>query len=263
MKRTLISHFYNEEWLLPWFLNHHKTVFDHGIMIDYHSTDRSVEIIKEICPKWEIHKSKNTYFGWAEVDSEVCDYEKNIQGWRIALNVTEFLIGNYERLSETKSNTNIYLDQFVFVDMNNNQEPKTLDHNIPLYEQRKWGYGTASNNQLKTGTTPRSMRSIHNYAFKYPIGGRHIWKGSPSHEDLAIFYYGWASQQEEALERKLQIQTKIPLSDRKKKHGPGSHHLITKEQVINDIKSQHQAIATDLKTFVYRLVSKHERTRRK
>ena len=70
---TIISHFYNEEYLLPWWLNHHKDMFDHGIMIDYDSTDNSVEIIKSICPKWTIVKSRNRFFQAKDIDSEVED----------------------------------------------------------------------------------------------------------------------------------------------------------------------------------------------
>ena len=43
---TVISHFYNEEYLLPWWLAHHTKLFDHGILINKGSTDRSVEICK-------------------------------------------------------------------------------------------------------------------------------------------------------------------------------------------------------------------------
>ncbi|MBJ3789276.1 glycosyltransferase family 2 protein, partial [Bacillus sp. OA1] len=46
MKKTIISHFYNEEYLLPWWLMHHTKIFDHGILINRGSTDRSVEICK-------------------------------------------------------------------------------------------------------------------------------------------------------------------------------------------------------------------------
>ncbi len=52
MYKTIISHFYNEEYLLPWWLEHHKKYFNHGIMINYASTDNSVSIIKQICPDW-------------------------------------------------------------------------------------------------------------------------------------------------------------------------------------------------------------------
>jgi len=35
----LFSHIYNEEYLLPFWLKHHKKIFDHGVIIDNFSTD--------------------------------------------------------------------------------------------------------------------------------------------------------------------------------------------------------------------------------
>ena len=90
--KSIICHFYNEEYLLPWWLEHHKKYFDYGLMINYKSTDRSVEIINEICPEWQVVDSVNPEFSAAEVDDEVMYYEEQIPGWKIALNVTEFLV---------------------------------------------------------------------------------------------------------------------------------------------------------------------------
>ena len=39
-------------------------------MIDYHSMDNSVNIIKEICPTWEIVESKN-------IDREIEEIHEN------------------------------------------------------------------------------------------------------------------------------------------------------------------------------------------
>ena len=98
--KTVISHFYNEEYMLPWWLSHHRQYFDHGIMINYDSTDRSVEIIKEYCPTWEIVQSRNREFGAKACDAEVNDYERKVQGWKICLNTTEFLVGDYSSLND-------------------------------------------------------------------------------------------------------------------------------------------------------------------
>ena len=89
---TVIAHFYNEEYLLPFWLNHHKNIFSHGILVDYNSTDNSVKIIKSIVPHWKIISSRNEYFDAIDCDQEVMDIEKSIQGWKIALNITEFLM---------------------------------------------------------------------------------------------------------------------------------------------------------------------------
>ena len=94
MASTVISHIFNEEYILPWWLEHHKKIFDHGIIIDYASTDRSLEIIKEICPTWEVVQSKNAEFNAMAVDVEVLEYERKIEfepktkSARVAVNFT-------------------------------------------------------------------------------------------------------------------------------------------------------------------------------
>ena len=105
MKKTVICHFYNEQYLLPAWLKHHKNIFDHGILIDYHSTDNSVEICKKICPEWQVITSRNTCFDAQSVDREVMDLERDLQGWRMCLNVTEFLSGNISLLSTASAPT--------------------------------------------------------------------------------------------------------------------------------------------------------------
>ena len=34
VRRVVISHFFNEAYLLPWWLKHHREIFDHGVLID-------------------------------------------------------------------------------------------------------------------------------------------------------------------------------------------------------------------------------------
>ncbi|WP_162177859.1 glycosyltransferase family 2 protein, partial [Bacillus gaemokensis] len=88
---TLISHFYNEEYLLPWWLMHHTKLFDHGILINRGSTDRSVEICRQFAPHWEVRNSKVPEFDAILVDQEVMEIETEVTGWKMVLNTTEFL----------------------------------------------------------------------------------------------------------------------------------------------------------------------------
>jgi hypothetical protein len=82
---TVISHIFNEEYLLPFWLEYHSTIFDHGIIIDYCSTDNSLSIIKKFCPSWTIIKTRNVNadgkpnFNATLVDEEVQDIEKTIK----------------------------------------------------------------------------------------------------------------------------------------------------------------------------------------
>jgi hypothetical protein len=57
MKLTVISNVYNEEYLLPFWLEHHREIFDHGIIVNFASTDTSMDIVRELCPSWEIIES--------------------------------------------------------------------------------------------------------------------------------------------------------------------------------------------------------------
>jgi hypothetical protein len=227
--KTVICHFYNEEFLLPWWLNHHKHVFDHGIMIDYHSTDNSMKIIREICPNWEIRYTKNKYFDSAPIDEEVMNIEKVLGGWRMALNVTEFLYGNTDHLTELSEPKQYFIPNYVFIDQQNIERGQTiLDHRYPLHQQRYWGYDEFANNGNERAgeTMGRMNRSIHNYPVTYPTG-RHFG-GDPiynkSFDDLVIFYYGWADLNDTGVKRKDQIKHKTTES--------GGIHGKTADQII-------------------------------
>jgi hypothetical protein len=95
---TVLSHMRNEEALLPAWLAHHKTIFDHGIIVDYCSTDRSLGIIKELCPTWEIRRTRNVWpNGSARFEPSMCDkelklIETQVDGFKQVLNTTEFLV---------------------------------------------------------------------------------------------------------------------------------------------------------------------------
>ena len=92
MPLTVICHFRNEEVFLRYWLRHHVRLFDHGILIDYASTDASHEVIREYAPHWEVRLSRNAQFYSVAIDREVMDIEREISGWKMCLNVTEFLI---------------------------------------------------------------------------------------------------------------------------------------------------------------------------
>jgi len=94
---TVITNIFNEEYLLPFWLKYHKNVFDHGIVIDWCSTDKSVSIIREICPTWEIRQTKNMVngnpcFETYSADREIMEIERTVPGYKIFLNVTEWLM---------------------------------------------------------------------------------------------------------------------------------------------------------------------------
>lgn len=220
MIKTVISHFYNEEYLLPWWLNHHKQIFDHGIMINYASTDNSVEIIKSICPSWEVIDSRNSEFGAEAVDSEVSGIEATVDGWKIALNTTEFIIGDFSVLNDNFTRHEIPVS--VMVD----SEPENLpDVTKSLILQKSHGI-----HYKEGGFVIRKGRLIHREPFVTYTPGRHVGISTIS---LMILWYGWSPFNDNLIKRKLQIQHRIPMIDRSR--GFGAEHITD----IDNLKNQY------------------------
>jgi hypothetical protein len=222
----VLSHFYNEEYLLPYWLKHHRKIFDHGILIDYGSTDNSVNIIRELCPTWDIIQTSNDSFDARKVDEEIVRLESDISGWRICLNTTEFILGNFECLKEINEDKDIFIPCCPMVDSPENvfKEP---DPNLPLYKSRYHGispFGSEDDFRI------RLARRISNYSIDYPVG-RHYWRwdGYP----FIILWYGYSPFNESLLKRKTQIQDKIPDSDRAM--GFGIHHITNEEEQKNKL----------------------------
>lgn len=245
---TVLTHFYNEEYLLPWWLNHHKRIFDHGILIDYHSTDRSREIIKDICPTWQVVTTRNEYFESVAIDQEVMDYEKSIEGWRITLNIPEFLYGNVARLTDLP-NQQVFLGNYVFIDPTMDSTP---DPQRPLHEQAHWGHFQAGDGCHNLNLGSRCSRSLHNYPVTY-TAGRHWGGKAPTYDDLSIFYYGYAFLNSQVIGRKLQIKSKM---DPKELQVAGSSHpnTVTENQFLSNINSYHRPRARDLTNDIEKII---------
>ncbi len=249
--KVVICHFYNEEHLLPWWLKHHQAIFGHGIMIDYYSTDRSRDLIKELCPTWEIINTKNSGFIPKDIDQEVMDIEKGLDKnlWRICINVPEFLYGNVARLTKTKKAKQYILPNYVFVDMEDaTKQPVHLYHDQPLHEQRYWGYFAPDYEGCCDPV--RYHRSIHNHPIVYPDYGRHYTfkEYDYSFNDLVIFYYAFADLSERGLDRRLQIKKNIP------KDFQIGHHMIPKIRMIDHVRHDHAKKAIDLSKEVETIV---------
>ena len=89
--RTVFSIFRNEEYLLPFWIKHHRALFDHGVMINHHSTDNSCDIVRTLAPDWELISSQNQEWDTLDEDLEFMTHEARFEGWKITLNTTEFL----------------------------------------------------------------------------------------------------------------------------------------------------------------------------
>lgn len=218
MRKTIITHFYNEEYLLPAWLKHHKQIFDHGILIDYHSTDASVKICLDICPEWQVIPSRNAYFDAAAVDAEVMSIERDLEGWRMCLNVTEFLSGDISVMN-SQSPSQLLIPGLALVGTQFGEQV-ILDETF--LDQATTGIPYSKVFNL------RAARSLHCVPVEYDVG-RHFW--TYDCEDLCVFWAGYWPWNQQVLDRKYQIQTQIPEHDKQVMRG---HHHVKSEQEFQE-----------------------------
>jgi hypothetical protein len=231
-RRVVISHFFNEAYLLPWWLRHHREIFDHGVLIDYHSTDDSVAICRELVPGWEIVTSENATFAALLCDFEVMKHEQRFpDAWKLALNTTEFFVApgidKMERVMLQHDLIGARLPGAVMVDTDPENAP---DPAQPLVAQKSTGIweddidfaGLA----IPGLTFPTRNRLYHRYPIGAYLPGRHAshlpQQCNGSRELGSIRWYGFSPWSNAFKARKLQISSKRDSFDIK--NGFGAQH---------------------------------------
>jgi hypothetical protein len=245
---TLISHFYNEEYLLPYWISHHRPLFDHAILIDHGSKDKSRQIISEMAPEWEVVNSTLDCFDPLLTDFEVQMLEDRCFGWKIVLNTTEFIVGPLREEIRRKDLENIKaltIQAKIMIDLKPNDFPNC---NIPLIAQKPDG---VYDNKIydiifRSSGILRIFRKMlafffgksvihsgrHRLLHAHRIGGyepgRHRWfyDSSPS-ENLLIYWYGYSPWNDKFLSRKLSFSNKLPAD----KRGYGRQHGLTNNEL--------------------------------
>jgi hypothetical protein len=235
LKTTIVTHVFNEKFLLESWLKHHREIFDEGIVIDFESTDDSLDVIRDLAPHWKVVNSPIKLFSAEPLDRLVESIESELDGIRMTLTATEFLIGNPRELSG---------NQLIIpsVDLVNMPFDVPFDESLPWHEQRRHGIHYQSTTKYRNN--PRG-RSIHDFDLDYPLGrhyeGQH---GGP----MLIYRVAGCLVNEEMIARKLQIQDKIPKSDIEKGYGFQHHDSgrgLTREKVLEQ-EIYEQSIAVDL-----------------
>ncbi len=241
----LIAQCYNEEYLLPWWLKHHYPMFDHGIIIDSHSTDRSAEFVREHAPGWEVRPRQSEHFSAEGIDLEVMEAERGFDGWKMSLNITEFLCcRDFEMLRaflEMDGRGMFGIRGVVAVD------PPGLypepDPDRPLVAQRHHGF--FEDERMGPETVLMRTRFLHRYSDGAYTFGRHN-SGHPVvwHPPGAlVLWFGFSPWNEQVIARKLQI--KGQLSEEDKLAGWGSQHMMERDQ-LTDMQLRYANISEDL-----------------
>jgi hypothetical protein len=233
---TVICHFRNEEVYLPYWLRHHTRLFDHGILLDYASTDRSRAIIRDLAPGWEVRPSRNTVFHSLSIDAEVMDVEKEVGGWKMCLNATEFVLhydlkgflAGFE--ARHPGALGLVTTGFVIQDA-----PEQVD--VPLTDEDLW---PDPGDHFHTGRS----RLLHRAAHGAYGPGRHTNGVSDLRDPpLYLFWYGWCPL---SLKKSRNKDTAplVPPSDLSR--GWGRHHTLADEQVTETWKNHYLPHCADL-----------------
>jgi hypothetical protein len=244
---TLITHIFNEEYLLPFWLHNHKDMFDELFVIDYNSTDKSIEICKNIWPGCKIITTRNKYFGAKDIDAEVMDIENGIKGIKMVLNTTEFLFCEIPIKDIFKDDTN----------------PKSYQVNMVTPYSIK-NYNVNNNFELIRNLLnadvvyhhDRGVRQLHNFSNgNYGTGRHSTYNKSILINKAHIVWFGYYPMNDNLLKRKLQIQQNIPQCD--KDLGFGFHHLYHKAQMlaINNEKGKSGSSLKNINLSLYNLIS--------
>lgn len=247
-RNILISHFYNEESLLTQWIRHHAPLFNCAVLIDYHSTDKSREIIRREAPdSWNVVYSNNREFGAASIDQEVSGYENSFDNtdWRLALTTTEFLFATglrrkendiFSKLEDAKA---IRIPSLTSVDREDaswkkNQLSMALlkQKNLVYFQDGKSDVLTAEEELYVNNHYNRFMHCVRDFQNPYFIG-RHDFRHKSIAKNMHIIKYVYGPFPD-FFSRKLQIKTRIPESD--KQFNFGHQHMIEFDQLDTDYR---------------------------
>ena len=218
---VVINHFYNEQFLMPYWLDHYLRIADHIVMLDYDSNDNSSEIINTLGQgKCEV-RNMGSRFDSREVELAIQQVEKEFpDAWKATVNTTEFLVCPFLReLLRKTPHRAIEFSNYIMVDM---KEDSPLDSSKPLLLQRPYGYkdvgrDRGGNRYLHSGRPDeigdgKSVYGLGRDTCTLPIA-----------KPVGYFLAWWGfSPWPQSIPRKLQMQQR--LSDTDKNKGYGRQH---------------------------------------
>ena len=247
--RTVITHFHNEAFLLPFWLRHHLPLFHHGILIDHHSTDDSADIARDLAPHWTLVRSETRDFDAIDCDFEVMLHERTVPGWKVALTTTEFLccqrLELVEALAENNDVRALCFDAAIMVDPPGMRQPPVAEH-LPLVAQRSQGYLERDHPTL-LGRIPYHNRLYHRFPHGSYHPGRHISNRPAARmEGLGmILWFGFSPWEDRFLARKRQIASRVPEADRASGRGRPHRQSDAEREAL---RARLAGYASDLRT---------------
>lgn len=207
MSIGMVTNYFNEELIMEGFVRQHREIFDEVICIDHGSTDASTAIIRELAPNWMVVNTQLPEFDAHLNDREIMDYETRLRTeWKICLNTTEWLWDS-DLINKLNNLKHLALGMKSYIITGEN---KGYLDNFSTFSCRRWRF-------IHKATHGHYHLGRHGVDLPYICDG-----------DSRLLWFGWHPWPE-CMERKLQIQTKIPMSDKIQKRG--FQHIQTKESL--------------------------------
>ena len=236
-KLTIITNVYNEEYIIrPW-LEYHNQICKMGYVIDHCSTDNSINIIKNICPHWKIVKTKNVQntnknksnFNAELNDNHIREIEKEIEGHKIMLNTTEWLLFNKPLYKIELENINvlpIYIPIMYFNDTFNMNLRNFIENLMTFVVNKKYS--------ITRRGVGRYLHNVNDIQYTPGRHDSHLYKINDykTSDDMIIVWCGFYPHTLDMYKRKLQISSNIPKEDIKRTRG--FQHVFSLEEHIND-----------------------------
>lgn len=242
---TVVCHFRNEEVHLRYWLRHHARLFDHGVLIDYASTDRSRAVVRELAPHWEVRPSRNATFDSAAVDAEVMAVEAEFGGWKMCLNATEFVVHHdlreYLRGFEARhpGAAGVTTTGFIVQDAPDQAGVPLTDED--LWDKRHFG---CQEPDPVNGNTALRRRLLHRDVHGRYGPGRHS-NGVTGLSDppLYLLWYGWCPLELKKA-RNRSTRPMVPATDLAR--GWGAHHTFDDDRITEAWRTSYLPRCYDL-----------------
>jgi len=197
MQKILFAHISSDEFGMPFWLKWHVPMFDHGVLLSYDTNDATLDIIRELAPTWEIRHRCRSLFTEPRNSKELLEIEREFNGWKIILNVTEFLfVNDFDRYLSNLNKKAIRGNGVVMVDSLNDIDKK-IDFNEHLLAQKTYGYFEEDLLHIPNSTECKyrsRSRVLHCYEdSKHCVFGRH-WNEHTDEIDESLFicWFGWS-----------------------------------------------------------------------
>ena len=239
---AMVTHFRNEELLLPFFIIHHAPMFDQVIAIDYNSTDRSVDLFKDYAPSsWKIVPSETgEVFDSRKCDAQVMFWEKQVpEDWVVALTTTEFLVYPGLRLDLHEKQDRFPLPSIMHIPnlAMTGDDRRPLLYFQPLLRQRHVFLERLD----AIGQYSRFMHWGTSSTHRYDIG-RHVYIDDRQNKTTGVDYIDsgdayiakwYVTPWPEQIARKVEVGRTIP--ERDKQANLGYQHIRAFEQGAKEV----------------------------